>query len=411
MFHYLPDDDRPERSITPADQLQPVQQPAMPTQSGWNDQLITGSSSGLEATGHQVEHGGSHLFMVGIQTEAGNEYGFVHVDDATTGNQHHEVGNEYDFGQADQAIAGIQSQGETYNQMFDISQDARVTGWQDEVMQDALNTQNDNSPQGDEYTPCGGTGRNSVQNDALRQAPPIFQLDVSRRNPSLDQPEATMQAQARIARRRNGGSATPGTDAARAASPENTCLWIARLSAGCTVKDIFPALAGCGKVISVTISEADLFYDHKAANVVFWDHRGVEALLAMVHAGDFLVKGVRPIVRFNRFLGTSQEESYKSRVVVVAGPDSVVTRNSLEHQAFDFDYELEDVITRVDLGWWRCLEYRFASVRQAEDAVEAVRHVRERPGTHPMIREDWKEVKVRFGDDPCETGSHGTYGI
>lgn len=311
-----------------------------------------------------------------------------------------EAGNGYGFGQAGHVTTSFQSRCVTPDQSFDIMHDARMIGSYGVVMRGMNDIQNDTYAKDGLVTQR--RTRPNVQYGVESQGSPAPRFDTGIwYNPVLFQPVKAIHPKTSITKSRGGTFYNPRQDAGRVANSQNTCLWIARLPDGCTLKDLFGALVGCGKIYSANISPADPFYDHPAANVTFWDISGADKLMAKVRQGLFTIKSVTPLVTKNRFRGTSQKQSHRSRVVVVGGPDTVVNRANLEGQIFEFAYELEDVITRVDHGWWLSLEYRFSSVGQAEDAVAAVRHFKERTDIHPMMQEDCNETKVRFGDDPC----------
>ncbi|KAI1159781.1 hypothetical protein F5B18DRAFT_558470 [Nemania serpens] len=389
MLKHKLDDGHLARSITPAGQLQPVS-PQTPNQTVLKKQRTIGARYELGATGyamagHQVGSDESHQVTTGIQYEFGNGYG---------------------FGQAGQVAAGIQSRYGTPDQILGILHNAGMIGSYGGVMPGTNDIQNDTAAQDGVDTQRGISP--SVHYGTWSQGGPDVQLHTGIwYNHGLFPPVTTIQPKTSFVRGSGGAFANPRKDVVSADNPQNTCLWIARLPANCTLKDLFTALAGCGKVYAASISPADPFYDYPAANVTFWDISGAEKLMAKVRQGVFMIGGVRPIVTKNRFLGRSQDESHKSRVMVVSGPDTVINRASLEGQVFEyFSYELEEVVTRVDYGWWQCLEYRFSSVGQAEDAVGAIRHFKERTDIHPMTQADWKEVKVRFEDDPCEKDSY-----
>ncbi|KAI0103242.1 hypothetical protein GGR51DRAFT_525156 [Nemania sp. FL0031] len=200
-----------------------------------------------------------------------------------------------------------------------------------------------------------------------------------------------------------GGPANAQGRPSHEARLNNTCLRIARLPADCELKDLFPALAGCGKIYSANISQRpDSFYEYAAANVTFWDLADLNKFIAKVRRGEFEIKGLRPTVSGNRYVGASLRPSHQSRVVVVGGPSGIINRGFLDLNVFTFFYEVEDVIYRVQFQWWNSLEYRFASVGQAEEAVKALNRFKGQTQGHTTAQADWREVKIRYGDDPCE---------
>ncbi|KAI1124624.1 hypothetical protein F5Y10DRAFT_248929 [Nemania abortiva] len=195
---------------------------------------------------------------------------------------------------------------------------------------------------------------------------------------------------------------------ARAPRRENTSLWIVKLPADCTLKDLCAGMAGCGKIFAVRIWPADVFYEYAAASVTFWDAQGANKLILKARLEQFVVKGLKPYVNRNRLAGKSLGQSHKSRVAMISGPQAIIDPKYIEDEVFKFPYELEDVVSQVNFEFWRCTQYRFSSVGQAEQAIEALRRFKkERADIHPptMPQADWREVKIHFGYDPCEKAS------
>ncbi|KAI0907533.1 hypothetical protein F4823DRAFT_602456 [Ustulina deusta] len=185
------------------------------------------------------------------------------------------------------------------------------------------------------------------------------------------------------------------------ADAENTCVLIEKLPKLCTPKDLLCALAGCGKIFSASISGASPLCEYSTAVVTFWDVGGVKKLMERVKAGGFIVERHTPTVAMNPIAARSQKQSHLSRVVVITGAGSIIHRLNMEVWVFRFPYMLEDVIVVERMGW-HSLEYRFSSLDQAGLAMEAIHRRKERTDGDATERKQWEDVRVRFGDDPCE---------
>ncbi|KAJ8123847.1 hypothetical protein ONZ43_g298 [Nemania bipapillata] len=181
----------------------------------------------------------------------------------------------------------------------------------------------------------------------------------------------------------------------------NTCLWISGLPPGCTLRDLFVGLAGYGKIFSANILPAEPHDSEAVANVTFWDFEGVQALLASMHQGMFVVGGMRPRVTWDLCFRKSQEQSHKTRVVVIKGPKLVVNVTYFRLHVFRFHHELDIIINRAESQLSCVLECRFASVQQAEEAIVAIRYHKSLLDMGPELRECWLMVKFRYGEDPC----------
>ncbi|KAI1272902.1 hypothetical protein F5Y07DRAFT_378262 [Xylaria sp. FL0933] len=184
--------------------------------------------------------------------------------------------------------------------------------------------------------------------------------------------------------------------------PQNTCVRITGLPEDRTLRELFYGLAGCGKIYSANLSKIIPFHGHRAASVNFWNLRGVRKLMEMCKQGLFTVNGLKPAVGMNRMTGRSQEQSDKTRVVVIGGPDSLIDHNYMQLLVFDFSYRLEDVLELEYISSnWRSLEYRFSSVNEAEQAMKAICAFKERDDISFAEIQDWRATRVRYGEDPC----------
>ncbi|KAJ2995205.1 hypothetical protein NUW58_g1342 [Xylaria curta] len=192
-------------------------------------------------------------------------------------------------------------------------------------------------------------------------------------------------------------------DLALLASPRGTCLWIIELYPGCVPKALFDALAGCGKIFSVEVFPSGFSCGQATAKVVFWNPQGADNLVARASRGQFIVGGQRPTVVWSRFTTERAPRSdEKSRVLVIEGPSNIVNHEYLKTIVFRFGYQLDDVIPGPKRDNWSCLEYRFSSVVQAEQAMKIISRVREGKHIIRLTERGWGNVQTRFSIDPCE---------
>ncbi|TGJ86709.1 hypothetical protein E0Z10_g2043 [Xylaria hypoxylon] len=360
------------------------------------DQFTTDTRHGLGGTGHvaatsQVGFGGHYQGMAGIQSEPSNDHEFDQESQAPCSFQYRSgaviraIGPQCDFGVRngygllDQGANGTQDSASTQN----VARVQHETG-----IQYGTHAGNQHGVGIQYYADVqyysdiqSGTGIIGTQND------------TSIRHEEIGASQPLNKHVGSFANLQNG--------LAFATDPNNTCVWITELPPNCTLKNLFHALAGCGKIFSAIVSGIDRSHKHVVATVAFWNLGGVKRLMERVKEGLFIVKGRKPTVTMNRITGRSQEKSDKSRVVVIGGPNSIVNRTYMEACVFELSNEVEDVIT-LDYDDWRSLEYRFASVGQAEKAMKAIRWFKRRPDVSLAEQNSRESVQIRFEIDPCE---------
>ncbi|KAI1169601.1 hypothetical protein F4777DRAFT_572509 [Nemania sp. FL0916] len=187
----------------------------------------------------------------------------------------------------------------------------------------------------------------------------------------------------------------------------NPTVTIKDLPDDCIMKDLFTALTGCGKIFEAILYPAPVD-GRLVAKVMFWNCYGSTRLLAKTRLWSFSIKGKKPSIVLDADAGPVPEARiHQSRVAMIYGPPNIVDRNYLELQVLTFGYQLEDAVTRVDLPFWRCLEFRFASIRYAVQAMTAINYYKRRTDFPDVMIDAWKEVTVRFGFDPCDPATKG----
>ncbi|KAI1145042.1 hypothetical protein F4825DRAFT_474973 [Nemania diffusa] len=180
---------------------------------------------------------------------------------------------------------------------------------------------------------------------------------------------------------------------------ENAGVWISDIPVGITHKYLFRSFVDCGKIFSVSFSTYDPHSESGAANVIFWNAEGAEKFMEKAREGLIYLKGWEPKVTWSRYVERSQGRSNKSRVIIVSGPDTVVSEPHLRGYIFTFPHELEDVKLHYETDSWAIIEFRFSSVQQAELAVEAIERWQQRRDIQPMWQYDWEDVEIEYTDD------------
>ncbi|OHE91001.1 hypothetical protein CORC01_13713 [Colletotrichum orchidophilum] len=179
---------------------------------------------------------------------------------------------------------------------------------------------------------------------------------------------------------------------------ENTALWLTGLPTNCTYKMLLEAIARCapiGKVFSTVINAANPAANmpFAAAKVVFFNRVAAANCLRAIVQGRVVVGGRRPSARWNRIKSASQPDTSRSRVILIRGPSSLISRDALESWFSQcFRYQTEDILVHPRQAGVTTLEWRFGSYRaQATSAAQVLSRVK--LGNTKL---EW-----RWGLDPC----------
>ncbi|KAK8087961.1 Enoyl reductase LovC [Apiospora hydei] len=169
---------------------------------------------------------------------------------------------------------------------------------------------------------------------------------------------------------------------ANVSDQENCSVFIRGLPPTCTPDMLLRNIRGCGtKVFALHINEPDRKNpDHCAAKLVFFEPHGVDWLWEQIEAGTFIVadeNGVeyKPNACPNKIRSAPiSSEDQRTRVLLISGPASVVSAESLNRFfKANFRYEVDCVYTAYEDPNWRAMEFHFSSARnQCDNAVKAL---------------------------------------
>ncbi|RYP54291.1 hypothetical protein DL768_000865 [Monosporascus sp. mg162] len=220
-----------------------------------------------------------------------------------------------------------------------------------------------------------------------------------------------------------GDPNNPNNQSANIPEKDSTAVYIEGLPADCTVRELLLAARGTGKLWASNVSPPTGPHPGSCGKLVFWDRAGTDRLLAKHAEGRFVVRGVVPVVKMNKWRSMAKPENDpRSRVVVVRGPAHIVNQPRLDaffgkgEPGAKFDWDTDEVIVRPHArDGWAELEYRFACHRaQASEAYrwimiawgrwlpnEKEKRVMERDFS-PEEWDLWADVTVVWGIDPCD---------
>ena len=194
------------------------------------------------------------------------------------------------------------------------------------------------------------------------------------------------------------GMHTEGNASADHLTNEQNCaLWLRNLPPDVTHKELLQAIRGIGRIWCTYINLPD-FVQHNtaAAKVAFFAPSAARRFLAHIESAGPTIRGFRIKADYNRIKYPEKPMAGGlSRVLIVTGASWFVNPASLcKYFAELFTFQVDEVITLVEMDGRAVVEFRFGSYRcQAQMGKMALE--RQRPEGLEM---------VEFGEDPCETG-------
>lgn len=194
------------------------------------------------------------------------------------------------------------------------------------------------------------------------------------------------------------GMHTEGNASADHLTNEQNCaLWLRNLPPDVTHKELLQAIRGIGRIWCTYINLPD-FVQHNtaAAKVAFFAPPAARRFLAHIESAGPTIRGFRIKADYNRIKYPEKPMAGGlTRVLIVTGASWFVNPASLcKYFAELFTFQVDEVITLVEMDGRAVVEFRFGSYRcQAQMGKMALD--RQRPDGLEM---------VEFGEDPCETG-------
>ncbi|RYP64778.1 hypothetical protein DL771_008632 [Monosporascus sp. 5C6A] len=129
------------------------------------------------------------------------------------------------------------------------------------------------------------------------------------------------------------------------------------------------------------------------AKVALYTREAAAKLHDQISAGEIVIRGHRLRCRWNRVKVAPRGEQWHSRILLIVGPETEVSRECVD-KCFvqNFVYNMDEIINHGTVNGLGRLEYRFASYPcQAQFAYQAIRS------------NFSKETYVQYGYfDPCE---------
>ncbi|ORY65153.1 uncharacterized protein BCR38DRAFT_297037, partial [Pseudomassariella vexata] len=154
----------------------------------------------------------------------------------------------------------------------------------------------------------------------------------------------------------------------------NASVWVAGLPYDVTYHELLASIRGCGKVKWTNIDFPRDATGTATAQVIFFRHIAAKRFIAQGQIGQVVVNGARVEVSWNRVKTVEEDDTDKSRVLRISGPQNMISERQL--MAFlmaNFQFDIDDVIEVWSSEESACLEVRFASWRsQAHTAKIAL---------------------------------------
>ncbi|KAK8874925.1 hypothetical protein PGQ11_005439 [Apiospora arundinis] len=185
-----------------------------------------------------------------------------------------------------------------------------------------------------------------------------------------------------------GNRNAPDNHSVNIPDDHNCSVFIRCLPPNCNPHTLLQKIRGCGsKVFALFVNSPDYNNPrHCAAKLVFFNRCGVDWLFSEIRAGRFnMVEDGRlyqPNACYNKIRVAAQPlEDERSRVVIVAGPPSVVNGTTLNNlfQA-SFYFEIDCIFDHHAAADWSVMQIHFSSARcQGENAIQVLRAQTARP--------------------------------
>ncbi|RYP55066.1 hypothetical protein DL768_000382 [Monosporascus sp. mg162] len=111
------------------------------------------------------------------------------------------------------------------------------------------------------------------------------------------------------------------------------------------------------------------------AKIALYTREAAEKLYSQISAGGIVIRGHRLRCRWNRVKVAPRGEQWNSRVLLIVGPESEITRQRLDECfANNFVYNMDEIVDHGVVDGLARLEYRFASyLCQAQFAYQTIR--------------------------------------
>lgn len=240
--------------------------------------------------------------------------------------------------------------------------------------------------QGSEMYQPRGNNASRPQRDVSRTAYPPARTGEGQGGVQLYDPNFNFSDNYRGSREANSNRS------ANVPEDENCAVFIRGLPPTCTPNMLLREIRGCGtKVWALFINAPDARNpNHCAAKLVFFQRCGVDWLFAQIRAGLFVVTDenggqYHPNAVYNNIRSAPQAATdRRSRVLVIAGPPSLVTASNLDALfKADFFFEADTAFVTSQQQNWRVMEFHFSSTRcQSENGIQVLQRVLNNgPGT------------------------------
>ncbi|KAH9990386.1 hypothetical protein F4779DRAFT_637931 [Xylariaceae sp. FL0662B] len=193
-----------------------------------------------------------------------------------------------------------------------------------------------------------------------------------------------------------GDRNVPSNRSENVPSERNTNLWLTGLPEDTTVTDLLGSIRGVGRVRATVIHPAESGHAQAAASISFFEREDAEKFYHLCKQKIIKVRGDAVNVDWNRNRIDQVENNRASRVLLIAGDEDFVNKESLdnffkERFVYDIDKVVDHgVVTPPDGGRIGRLEYRFGSWRSQAQSAEMA-----------LTFEQVGKVLVEFGEDPC----------
>ncbi|RYP18745.1 hypothetical protein DL765_003767 [Monosporascus sp. GIB2] len=194
-------------------------------------------------------------------------------------------------------------------------------------------------------------------------------------DPDVIQARQEIKEKFGISKNYQGNPWVEGNRSADIADDQNVSLFVQNLPSDCSYHELLSSFRNVGKILATHISPPGDGHLTCCAKVAFYTREAAAKLHDQISAGEIVIRGHTLRCRWNRVKVAPRGEQWHSRILLIVGPETEVTRQRLD-ECFvnNFVYNLDEIIDHGVVDGLGRLEYRFASYPcQAQFAYQAIR--------------------------------------
>ncbi|RYP58302.1 hypothetical protein DL769_009022 [Monosporascus sp. CRB-8-3] len=194
-------------------------------------------------------------------------------------------------------------------------------------------------------------------------------------DPDVVQARQKVKEKFGISKNYQGNPWVEGNRSADISDDKNVSLFVQNIPSDCSYHELLSSFRNIGKILATHISPPADGHLTCCAKVALYTREAAARLYAQITAGEIVIRGHRLRCRWNRVKVAPRSEQWHSRILLIVGPKTEVTRERLDKCFVDnFVYNMDEIVDHGVVNGLGRLEYRFASYPcQAQFAYQTIR--------------------------------------